>query len=57
MAATRFEQVPEVREGGVDRIQQPEVGDIGRTEIRQALVLLAAQTGDSPGAPSRRKPP
>ena len=50
MAATRFEEVPELRESRVDGVQQPEIRDIRGGEVRQRLVLLPPHTGDGTGA-------
>src|SRR5262245_19954338 len=50
MAAASLEQVAEQREGRVDGVEQPETGDVGSREIGQALIFLAAQSGDVSGA-------
>ena len=50
MPAAGLEQVAENREGRVDRIEQPEIGDIGGGEIRQTLILLPPHAGDGAGA-------
>src|SRR5260370_26372328 len=46
MAAPRLEQVLYQREVRVDRVEQPEVGDIGGAEIGQAEVFLPPRPGE-----------
>src|SRR6185436_4509682 len=50
MPAAGLEQVAEKREGRIDGVEQPETGDVGRREIGEALIFLAAQAGDGSGA-------
>ena len=45
MSLLALKQVAENREVGVDGIEQPEIRNIGRSEVRQALILLPAGTG------------
>jgi hypothetical protein len=40
-----LEQVTEDRERGVNRVEQPEVGDVGGGEIGEALIFLTASPG------------
>ena len=45
MPATHLEQVTELREVSVDRVEEPEAGDVRDAEFGQALVLLPAAAG------------
>jgi hypothetical protein len=46
VAAPDFQQVLELREVGIDGVEQPEVGDVGGAEIGEAQILLPALIGE-----------
>ena len=46
MAVPCFEQMAEQRQIGIHRIEQPEVGDVGSGEFREALVFLPPHAGE-----------
>ena len=46
VAALALQKMAKNRDIGIDRVEQPEVGDVGGGEIGQALVFLPAAAGE-----------